>query len=57
MGTYDSKNYLNLNLADFTDGLSSDEAVEVVVRLYASLSEAGIPVTFTSNGQHVGGDA
>ena len=59
MGTYydSKKNTLNLYLADFTDGLSSDETVEVLVRLYADLSEAGIPVTFISNGLAVGGDA
>ncbi len=59
MGTYydSKKNNLYLNLADFTDGLSSDETVEVLVSLYAELSEAGIPVAFTSNGLAVGGDA
>jgi|AACY02.16.fsa_nt_gi hypothetical protein len=53
----DGKNHLNLNLADFTDGLSSDETEEFVGLFTAHLAKAGIPVTFTSIDQLVGGDA
>lgn len=56
MGTNDSKNYLYLNFSD-ADEFSSDEKREIAEHLAFALAEAGIPVTFTSNGKPVGGDA